>query len=196
MPDWLKWFFEFQYRFGKPRWDTGVTPPEVVTLIENGSLKGTRALDLGCGTGTNAIYLARNGFQVVGVDFSPRAIATARDKAKREGVSADFHVGDVTRLDFLQEPFDFVLDIGCFHSVAAERRQAYAAEMARLARPGALFMLYAFSPRRLLLRDVGVTVEQVKQTFARNFALERIEEGNDRGEITSAWYWLKRKNEV
>ncbi len=196
MPDWLKWFFEFQYRFGKPRWDTGVTPPEVVTLIENGSLKGTRALDLGCGTGTNAIYLARNGFQVVGVDFSPRAIATARDKAKREGVSADFHVGDVTRLDFLQEPFDFVLDIGCFHSVAAERRQAYAAEMARLARPGALFMLYAFSPRRLLLRDVGITVEEVKKTFAKDFALERIEEGNDRGEITSAWYWLKRKNEV
>ncbi len=196
MPDWLKWFFEFQYRFGKPRWDTGVTPPEVVTLIENGSLKGTRALDLGCGTGTNAIYLAQNGFQVVGVDFSPRAIATARDKAKHEGVSADFHVGDVTRLDFLQEPFDFVLDIGCFHSVAAERRQAYAAEMARLARPGSLFMLYAFSPRRLLLRDVGITVEEVKKTFAKDFALERIEEGNDRGEITSAWYWLKRKNEV
>ncbi len=193
MLDWLKWFFEFQYRFGKPRWDTGVTPPEVVTLIENGSLKGTRALDLGCGTGTNAIYLARNGFQVVGVDFSPRAIATAREKTKVAGVSADFHVGDVTRLDFLQEQFDFILDIGCFHSVAAGRRQAYAAEMARLARPGALFMLYAFSPRRLLLRDVGVTVEEVKKTFAKDFALERIEEGNDRGEITSAWYWFRRK---
>ncbi len=218
MPDWLKWFFEFQYRFSKPRWDTGITPPEVVAVIESGTIRGNRtgsptlasnlqlptetdenvrsALDLGCGTGTNAIYLARNGFQVVGVDFSPRAIATARDKAKREGISANFHVGDVTRLDFLQEPFDFVLDIGCFHSVAAERRQAYAAEMARLARPGALFMLYAFSPRRLLLRNVGVTVEEVKKTFAKDFALERIEEGNDRGEITSAWYWFKRKNEV
>lgn len=193
MPNLLKWFFEFQYRFGKPRWDTGVTPPEVVEMIESGNLRGKRALDLGCGTGTNAIYLAQAGLDVVGVDFSSKAIAVARVKANSAGVKAEFHVGDVTRLEFLCDPFDFVLDIGCFHSIEPSRRQPYAAGLARLTRPGALFMLYAFSPRKLLLRDVGVTVDQVEQTFADGFALERIEEGNDRGEITSAWYWFRKR---
>ncbi len=195
MPSLLKWFFEFQYRFGKPRWDTGVTPPEVVEMVEREKLGGKRALDLGCGTGTNAIYLARNGFQVVGLDFSHKAIAAAREKAKSAGVEIEFRVGDVTRLDSLgvRGPFDFVLDIGCFHSVEPSRRQPYAAGIARLARPGMLFMLYAFSPRKLLFRNVGVTVDHVKQTFATDFSLERIEEGTDRSEITSAWFWFRRK---
>ncbi len=195
MPSLLKWFFEFQYRFGKPRWDTGVTPPEVVEMVEREKLGGKRALDLGCGTGTNAIYLARNGFQVVGLDFSHKAIAAAREKAKSAGVEIEFRVGDVTRLDSLgvRGPFDFVLDIGCFHSVEPSRRLPYAAGIARLARPGAMFMLYAFSPRKLLFRSVGVTVDEVKQTFEKDFTLDRIEEGTDRGEITSAWVWFRRK---
>ncbi len=109
-------FFDFQYRFSKPLWDSGITPPEVVALIESGKITG-RALDLGCGTGTNSIYLARHGLTVVGVDFSAKAIATARDKTRRAGVAVDFRSADVTRLDFLTEPYDLVLDIGCFHAI-------------------------------------------------------------------------------
>jgi len=218
--NWLKYFFEFQYRFGKPRWDTNVTPPEVVETIERGNIgRGRmvsptiennlqqlnrqgenvrRALDLGCGTGTNSIYLARAGFQVVGVDFSAKAIAAARDKARRENIAADFLTGDVTRLDALgaNDPFDFILDIGCFHSVEPSRWKNYAAELSRLTRPGALFMLYAFSPRKMLLRRLGATSEEVKQTFAEYFSLERVEEGTDRGEFSSAWYWFRRQSSV
>jgi len=190
MPNLLKWFFEFQYRFGKPPWDTGVTPPEVVAAIESGEARGNRALDLGCGTGTNAIYLARNGFQVVGVDYASKAITMARQKAKQAGVRVDFHVGDVTRLDMLHEPFDFFLDIGCFHGVELTRRPIYAAEIARLSRPGALFMLYAFGPRKFIFRELGATPDQVKQIFMKDFSLERIEEGKERGEFKSAWYWF------
>jgi SAM-dependent methyltransferase len=194
MPDLLKWFFEFQYRFGKPRWDTGITPPEVVAMIEGGEVRGNRALDLGCGTGTNSIYLGQHGFHVVGVDFSPKAIGAAREKATSANVSVDFYVGDATRLDSLgvRDPFDFVLDIGCFHSIEPMRRQPYAKGIVRLTHPGALFMLYAFSPRKLLLRNVGVITGEVKQIFAKDFVLERIEEGKDRGEITSAWYWFRK----
>ena len=104
--------FELQYRFSKPPWDSGVTPPEVVALIEGGMIPPGRALDLGCGTGTNSIYLARHGFSTVGVDYSPRAIATAREKARRAGVAVDWYVADATRLNFLNPPFDFVLDLG------------------------------------------------------------------------------------
>jgi cyclopropane fatty-acyl-phospholipid synthase-like methyltransferase len=191
--NWLKYFFEIQYRFSKPRWDTNITPPEVVETIERGTVKPGRALDLGCGTGTNAIYLARAGFEVVGVDFSPKAIAAARAKARRANIAMDLHTGDVTRLEFLREPFDLVLDIGCFHSVEPSRRKNYAAEIARLTQPGAWFMLYAFTPRPMFLRQVGATVEEVKQTFGENFALERVAQGVDRGELASAWFWFRRR---
>ena len=115
--------FDLMYRFDKPAWDTGITPPEVAAMIDSGVVCG-RALDVGCGTGTNALYLAQRGLTVVGVDFSPQAIALAREKAERARVAVDFHVADVTRLDSLdiREPFDFVLDMGCLHSIAAAAR--------------------------------------------------------------------------
>ncbi len=191
-------FVTMLYRFSKPPWDSGVTPPEVIEFIARDSRRGC-ALDVGCGTGTNAIYLARNGFEVVGVDFSPKAIATARDKARRAGVAVEFHVADVTRLPFLREPFDFILDIGCFHALDAAGRARYAAEIARLARAGGVFLLYAFSPRPpeqrghlIPTRNAGVAPEEVQQIFARDFALERIERGADRGERPSAWFWWRR----
>ncbi|TEU17501.1 MAG: methyltransferase domain-containing protein, partial [Anaerolineales bacterium] len=64
------WSFDLRYLLGRPPWDTEVTPPEVVELIEGEGLSPGRALDLGCGTGTNCIYLVRHGWEVVGVDFS------------------------------------------------------------------------------------------------------------------------------
>jgi SAM-dependent methyltransferase len=191
-------FFDLQYRFSKPPWDSNVTPPEVVAFVGRDTTRG-RALDLGCGTGTNSIYLAQQGFLVVGVDFSSKAIATARAKARRANVAIDFHVADVTRLDFLSEPFDFVLDIGCLHAIDAAGRARYADHLARLTRVGAVFMLYAFSPRPpkerghlIRLRNVGITPDEVQQLYAAHFALDHIELGADRDARASAWYWFKR----
>ena len=196
-----KLFFDLQYRFSRPPWDSGVTPPEVIEFVSQSQSRG-RALDVGCGTGTNALYLARSGFEVVGVDFSPKEIATARAKAHRAGIAIEFHVADVTRLGSLRvcEPFDFVLDIGCFHALDAAGRARYAAEIAHQVRAGGAFLLYAFSPRppnqrehRLCACNAGVTPEEVEQTFARDFALERVERGMNRGERASAWFWWRRK---
>jgi SAM-dependent methyltransferase len=197
--DLRRWFFEWQYGMGKPRWDTNITPPEVVESIREMKVRG-RALDLGCGTGTNAIFLAQHGFQVVGVDFSARAIATARDKARRTQVSVDFHVADVTRLDFLNAPFDFVLDIGCLHGIEPTRRARYAEQLMRLTRAGARFMLYAFSPpppdaprHWFYPRRVGITPDEVCALFAPAFVVERIAHGTERGERASAWFWFTRR---
>src|SRR5262245_13580603 len=102
--------FWWRYVRGTTPWDTGVTPPEIVALVER--LPAGRALDLGCGTGTNAIFLAEHGWKVTGVDFVPGAIRRAREKASAANVPIDFYVGDVTRLDFLQEQYDLAIDIG------------------------------------------------------------------------------------
>src|SRR5437867_11299153 len=109
----------------RPPWDTGITPPEVERFVA--SHAPGRAIDLGCGTGTNAVYLARHDWTAVGVDFAGRAIAKARRRARDAGVVSrcTFYVGDVTRLDYLTGPFDLALDIGCLHSPPAAQGSAY-----------------------------------------------------------------------
>jgi SAM-dependent methyltransferase len=183
--------FWWHYFRGQMPWDTGQTPPEIVALADE--LPPGRALDLGCGTGTSARYLASRGWQVTGVDFIPAAIRRARKLAREANLSVDFRVGDVTRLNGLNGPFDLAFDIGCFHNLSPAQQQAYAAGLARLTRPGATFALYAFAPRELHGRRAGVTPEEVARTFAPHFVVERVVQGTDTGRgLASAWYWLRR----
>jgi SAM-dependent methyltransferase len=180
-------WFTLAYLFTRPRWDTNITPPELIALIEGQGLPLGRALDLGCGTGTNVIYLAKRGWQTVGVDFVGRAIATAKRKAGAVGAAADFYQGDVSRLDFLQPPFDLALDIGCFHSLASDRRLAYVAGLRRLLRPGALFLCYAFKPEAPM---GGIGVDEMQRLFEDGFTCVQVEHGEG---VPSAWYTFERK---
>jgi SAM-dependent methyltransferase len=169
---------------GRRRWDTGVTPPELERFV--GSHPPGRALDLGCGTGTNAVYLARHGWSAVGVDFAGRALAKARRRARDARVSCTFRVGDVTRLE-VAGPFDLALDIGCLHSIAVAGRAGYAAGLARVVRAGGTFLLYAFAPGG---PAVGLSRDDVGVTFADAFEIVDVEEGKGR---PSAWYTLVRR---
>jgi len=186
------WSFDLRYLLGRPPWDTEVTPPEVIELVEGGVLPPGRALDLGCGTGTNCIYLARHDWEVVGVDFSVLAIRRARRKARRAGVDGRFYQGDVTNLAFLADPFDLALDIGCLHSLSPEDWRRYAAGVARLVLPGGLYLLYSFTPRPDRPISRGVAPEEVRRLFAPAFVVEREETGEDPSGPRSAWYWLRR----
>ena len=184
--------FNLWYYFNPP-WDTGITPPEVIEAVEGpNALMPGRALDLGCGTGTNSLYLARHGWQVVGVDLAATAIRQARRKAKKAGLSVEFHTADVTRLDFLQPPFDLALDIGCFHALDAEGWTRYRDQLGRLLGLGACFMLYAFGPRRGRLMDMGITPDEVRRLFEPDFEVLRVDGGTDPSGPSAAWYWLER----
>jgi len=181
------------YRIGRTPWDTGVTPPEVVELIEGPSaVVPGRALDLGCGTGTNVRYLAEQGWDATGVDAVPAAIGRAM--VKLGGVSnARVVHGDVTelaRLD-LEGPFDLVLDIGCFHSIARRRRPAYAAGVASLTGAGSRLFIFAFA-RGTGLLPLGVTAAEMATTFAPWFEpVGRIRGATPPG---AAWYLLRRSS--
>jgi SAM-dependent methyltransferase len=168
----------------RPPWDTGVTPPELERFVA--SHPRGRALDLGCGTGTNVVYLARHGWEAVGVDFAGRAIAKARRRAGDAGVASVFLVADVTRLA-VAGPFDLALDIGCLHSIPAAGRAAYAAGLAQVVRPGGTFLLYAFAPGG---PAVGLTAEDVRSTFTATFEIVEVEQGKGR---PSAWYTLFKR---
>jgi SAM-dependent methyltransferase len=187
--------YNVMYRFGKPRWDTGMTPPEMVALIEGEHpLPDGRALDLGCGTGTNVLYLARHGWDVVGVDFSPVAIEQARKKASSQP-KATFVQGDVSQLSSLgiDGPFDLVLDVLCFHSLPPDQRQGYAQEVARVTGPGALFLIWAIATDRQnpLPGVPGLRKEEVLDRFSQDFTLERVQ--RVQGPRMLDWYLLRRK---
>ncbi len=166
-------FWNLMYLF-RPPWDTGRPQPALVEWLERTRPRPGRALDLGCGTGTNAIYLARYGFQVTGVDIARLAIARSRRKARRAGVQARFLVADVTDLPPDLGPFDLALDVGCFHSLDEQARRGYAASLRRVLAPGGVFLLYVFlrqegGPRRPGPR--GVTPEEVRALFRDGFRL-------------------------
>lgn len=191
-------FFELRYRFGRAPWDTGISPPELTAVIEGpDALPPGQALDLGCGTGTNVVYMARHGWKVTGVDFSGPAIAAARAKARAAGAGGrtDLLQGDVTRLGDLpiSGPFDLVLDMGCLHGISPEERAGYAAGLAALTRPGALFLLYAFTPRKFMGGTIGLTPDDVRATFAPAFEVITVKAGDDPGGASSVWYQLRRK---
>jgi SAM-dependent methyltransferase len=189
----MRRFFERAYRAGKTRWDTGIPPPELVEVIEGpDALEPGRALDLGCGTGTNVIYLVQHGWTAVGVDFSSLAIQSARRKS--DWVSgAVFVEGDVTRLSDLgvDGPFDLLLDIGCFHSVVPSRREVYVQEAARVARPGSLMMIFAFGPRLRLPGSRRTREPEIRRRFGGAFELEGVRPGSH--PPGAAWFFLRRR---
>lgn len=138
-----KIFFALQYWVKNPPWDTGITPPEVYSFLE-GHPPG-RALDLGCGTGTNVITLASQGWQVEGVDFIPLAIRKARRKARLAGVGdrTAFFAGDVLSPDSFRGAYDLILDIGCFHVFPESAAGSYGRNLRDHLVPGGSYLLYA-----------------------------------------------------
>jgi len=102
---------------------------------------GAAVLDVGCGAGTNVLWLARRGFRAYGVDISPGAIAAARARAKEAGLRVTLREGDATDLPFAGGEFTAAIDSGCFHTLPIEMRGDYADELHRVVRPGGTFLL-------------------------------------------------------
>ncbi len=184
-----RWFFNLWYIFSRPPWDTGVSPPELMAFIESHS--PGRALDVGCGTGTNVITLAQHGWQAVGVDFAASAIRTARKKARQAGVQAVFHVDDATQLKTVQGPFDLILDMGCFHGLSDAGMQAYARNIDRLLAPGGTFLLYVFFRSAPEAARPGV-VERDLSVFSPPLKQVHREDGTNMGTRPSAWLTFEK----
>jgi cyclopropane fatty-acyl-phospholipid synthase-like methyltransferase len=199
----LRLSFHLWYYF-RPPWDKGQSPPELLEYLAQHP--PARAIDLGCGSGTNVITLARHGWQVSGVDFAPRAIALARRKVRQAGLHADLYVADVTRLDErIPGAFDLALDIGCFHGVVD--RPAYLRQLQRLLRPGGHWLLYAFfrssAPESFqgwdrlfaLLQSrtpPGLNESDLRHIEASGFRLLWRKDGHDRRGRPSAWFLFQK----
>ena len=153
--------FEASYRSGDAPWDIGGPQPEVVRLAEAGLITGS-VLDIGCGTGENALFLAARGHAVFGLDGSPTAIELARQKAAARGLPVQFHTWDALALDRLRKSFETVIDVGLFHVLADGDRRRYAESLVEVTAPGSDLFILCFSteeppgpgPRRIDEQDI------------------------------------------
>lgn len=145
------WFYDLIYRFGAP-WEGGPRP-ELVELVTSGvlapaALPPGRAVDLGCGSGANAVFLAEHGFATTGIDFSPVALRKAERLAAARGVAGrtTWVRGDLTApsVPGAEGPFDLLVDYGTLDDLAVDGRKAMAGLAKSLARPGARFLLWCF----------------------------------------------------
>jgi len=133
--------FQYMY-FRQPPWDTGISPPELLEFIQTHS--PGRAIDIGCGTGTNVITLVRAGWEVTGVDFAPRAIKIAKQKLNQARLQANLSIRDATNLQGISGPFDFALDLGCFHGIAQDAKPKYLNQLDRILAPNGFWLMYGF----------------------------------------------------
>lgn len=184
--------FDTVYRLGRGIWD--IPPPDLLRDAVEGDrpLKPGHALDVGCGTGANVIYLAKHGWLATGVDFSAAAIRRAeRDGRNVEG--ARFIEGDVTQLSRLDidRPIDLVLDMGCYHSLPADAKAPYVSELAAITESGTPMMMW---------QGIRIKPGEIPAVFEKDFIIERIEpkgftfnRGPIRRTIDAHWYWLRRR---
>ena len=136
--------FEASYRSGDAPWDIGGPQPEVVRLAEAGLIAGS-VLDIGCGTGENALYLAGLGHPVFGLDGSATAIEQARSKAAERKLPVQFHLWDALELGRLRKSFETVIDVGLFHVFARAQHRRYAESLAEVTAPGSDLFILAWS---------------------------------------------------
>jgi len=165
--------FETAYSGDAPPWDIGKPQPVFVAVADRiaGSL-----LDVGCGTGENALFFAGRGCKVTGADFLEPPIAVAKRKGEDRGIAATFLVKDALRLNELKERFDNAIDSGLFHVFSDEDRAKYVDSLKTALKPGGHLFLACFSdktpgtngPRR-------VTMKELRDAFANGWEIESID---------------------
>jgi len=162
----------------RPPWDIGRPQPAFVELVQAGELNQGRVLDVGCGTGENALYLAERGFSVIGVDLSTRAIDAAKTKGSERKLKVDFRLANALSLDFKNAYFDNAIDSGLFHTFNDNDRAVFALEIARVLKTDGKYFMLCFSdkeptnwggPRR-------VTREEIEATFSPLFNIDYIKD--------------------
>ena len=169
-------FWEEVYR-SSPPWDIKRAQPAVVELVRSGDLKPGRILDVGSGAGENAIFLAKSGFIVTGIDIVERAVEIAKSRAASQKVEVEFKVGNALKLHsyFRQGEFDSVIDSGLFHALTNEERPTYVDQINWVLRnEGSYFMLCFSDKEREFSGPRRISKREVEETFSTVFKINYI----------------------
>jgi SAM-dependent methyltransferase len=179
-------FYALSY-LGKPPWDTGISPSELLDFLA--SHAPGRALDLGCGTGTNLVTLVEHGWQVDGIDFSGYAVKAARKRLTELGVKGQVLQGDVSRPLSVEGSYDLILDIGCYHDLSDVDRQSYRKNIQTYLSPGGSFLIYAHC--RSMEGATGVSQMDIEQ-FSDFLTVKSLIQTSDRWDRQTTWMTFTR----
>ena len=166
------------YRVGFAPWERRNVAELWRPLFEGPlALEPGRALDIGCGSGRDAVHLAGRGWQVTAVDFVDKALARARQRAAEEGVEVQWVQGDVGELERLGlEPgYSLVYDFGCIQGLPDSARRGAAAGLTALAAPGARLLFLAFKAGRRVVLPRGMNRDQLAALLGDGWELEHTE---------------------
>lgn len=187
------------YQSGAAPWETKDPSSELRRVIAEEKLQPCRTIELGCGTGINAVWLAQQGFEVTAVDISPRAIEKARRRAVEAGVKIRFAVADVLDLKEVSDTYAFFFDRGCYHVVREFDVHAYLRTLRQLTVPGSLGLVIAGNARETYEDGPPVVTEEELRAELplvfeiiqlREFYFDRLEESGIR---YLAWSCLVRR---
>ena len=183
-----EWWDTFYEDRAKPCPFFGTAPDEsLADWVSAGWVRSGRALDLGCGNARNAIFLARQGYSVDAVDYSPAAINWARERAQEAGVDVSLTCKSVFDLGLKAGGYDFVYDSGCFHHIPPHRRARYVELVSGALKPGGWFGLTCFRPEggsrlsddevyecRSMGGGLGYTQERLREIWSRGFHIRTL----------------------
>jgi cyclopropane fatty-acyl-phospholipid synthase-like methyltransferase len=184
-------FFDSAYR-GRPPWDIGRPQKEFVERVRTGEITGS-ILDIGCGTGENALFFAEEGHEVFGIDSAPQAIRKAQEKAGKRGLTVHFLVLDFRDLSRLDRKFDTVTDSGFFHTLSDNDRPVFVDTLAAILSPAGKYFMLCFSelepggygPRR-------ITRSEIRKSFREGWSVNYIRpaafESHTRAGGSHAWF--------
>ncbi|RJO75199.1 class I SAM-dependent methyltransferase [Nocardia panacis] len=159
-------------------WDIGKPQPELVQFVEQGGVSGA-VLDIGCGPGDTAIYLAGLGYRVVGLDAAPTAIEQARERAARQGVNVEFVVADATDLAEYTGRFDTVVSSALYHCLNAEARRGYAAAIGRATKSGGRLFQTCFQKNEHsdIYAPFAIEEAELREVFDADWSIEVLRPG-------------------
>jgi len=165
-----------RYESERPPWDTGQPSAELVRVIEAGKLPGTDLLEMGCGTGTNAVELARRGYRVTAVDLVDLAVRLGRQKAVQAGVKVDFRSGDITEAA-LGGPYDVLFDLGLYHGIRDRDLSGFLSAVIRVSRRGTRWLSLAGNAQEITPSGPPVvTQEEIRRELGPAFRILELGE--------------------
>ncbi|GAB3446049.1 class I SAM-dependent methyltransferase [Streptomonospora sediminis] len=174
--------FDTAYANNAAPWVIGEPQPEIMALERDGWISGA-VLDPGCGTGEHAIFLARLGYNVRGIDFSERAVNLARANAADNGVEVEFEVADALSLADQGRSYDTVIDSALFHVFEGTNRTDYVASLHAACRPGGLVHVLALSDAE---PGIGPRISDtaIREAFGAGWELEELRASRYRCVVT------------
>jgi SAM-dependent methyltransferase len=195
MSDVNRW--ETRYQTGDTPWETGHPSTELQRVIAADKITPCATLELGCGTGGNAVWLAQHGFDVTALDISPLAVERARRRAAAAGANVRFLTADVLASPDVGGSFGFFFDRGCYHIVRDEGLAGYLGLLERAVRPGATGLVLTGNARLPRTGPPVVSEEQIRRELGQTFEIVRLREfqfdADSDGDPHLGWSCLLRK---